>query len=134
MISGVKQLYQNILSPGYLNIFFVGTGFTLSPVPAVNMGIIDTLLLASGYIVIAVITLLIFKRGQSRKPDSQTMHTLFSLSLKFLLELLLALFWFIVAKKTSYASVLIFFILYLAFTLFTILVILKALKNKSLQN
>ena len=99
-----------------------------------NMGIRDTLLLASGYIVITVITLYIFKRGQSRKPDSQTMYTLFSLSLKFLLELLLALFWFIVAKKTSHASLLIFFILYLAFTLFTLVVILKTLKNKSLPN
>jgi len=98
------------------------------------MEIRDTLLLASGYIVITVITLYIFKRGQSGKPDSQTMHTLFSLSLKFLLELLLALFWFIVAKKTSHASVLIFFILYLASTVFTLSVILKALKNKSLQN
>jgi hypothetical protein len=130
----VKQLYQNILSLVFINIFIVGAGLTFSPVLGVNMGIHDILLLAFGYTVIAVITLFIFIRGQSRKADSQTMHTLFSLSLKFLLELLLALFWFIVAKKTSHASVLIFFILYLAFTLFTIFVILKALKNKSLQN
>jgi len=60
------------------------------------------------------------------------MHTLVSLSLKFLLELLLTIIWFILAKKTSSESVLMFFILYLAFSLFLILNILKALKNKSL--
>lgn len=134
MISPVKQLYKNILPLVFIYIFIVGAGFTSSPGLNVNTGICDTLLLASGYIVITAITLFIFKRGQSRKPDSQTMHTLFSLSLKFLLELLLALLWFIVAKKTSHASVLIFFILYLAFTLFIMFFILKALKNKSLQN
>jgi hypothetical protein len=55
-----------------------------------------------------------------------------AISLKFLLEMILALVWFIVAKKTALPSVLIFFVLYLALTLFTVLIILKTLKNRAL--
>jgi hypothetical protein len=46
--------------------------------------------------------------------------------------MVLAFIWFIVAKKTSLPSVLIFFVLYLTLTLYSIWVILKTLKNKSL--
>jgi hypothetical protein len=42
------------------------------------------------------------------------------------------LLWFIVAKKTSLQSVLMFFVLYLTLTLFTLCVILKTLKHKVL--
>jgi hypothetical protein len=42
------------------------------------------------------------------------------------------LLWFIVAKKTSLQSVLMFFVLYLTLTLFTLWVILKTLKHKVL--
>jgi hypothetical protein len=45
---------------------------------------------------------------------------------------MLALVWFIVAKKTSLQSVLMFFVLYLALTLYTLWVIVKILKNKAL--
>jgi hypothetical protein len=44
------------------------------------------------------------------------------------------LLWFIVAKKTSLPSVLMFFVLYLSLTLFTLWVIMKTLKNKALHN
>jgi hypothetical protein len=60
------------------------------------------------------------------------MHTLFSFSLKFLLELILVLTWFFIAKKTGLPSVLSFFVLYLTFTLFLILIILKPLKKRPL--
>ena len=67
-------------------------------------------------------------------PDVQTMHTLIAVSLKFILEMILALVWFILWKKNSLASVFIFFILYLSLSLFSIGVIMKTLKNKTLQN
>jgi hypothetical protein len=62
------------------------------------------------------------------------MHTLLSVSFKFIIELILALIWFIVAKKTTFHSVLLFFVLYLAFTLISIWLILKTLKYRSLKN
>jgi membrane protein implicated in regulation of membrane protease activity len=71
--------------------------------------------------------------GQKKTPGSQTIFSLVSVSLKFILEMVLALIWFLVAKKTEVSSVILFFVLYLAFTLFSILHILNTLKNKSLQ-
>jgi hypothetical protein len=46
--------------------------------------------------------------------------------------MVLALIWFIVAKKTSLISVVLFFVLYLALSLFSVWVILKTLKHKSI--
>lgn len=73
-------------------------------------------------------------QDQNKMPDVQTMHTLIAVSLKFILEMILALVWFILWKKNSLASVFIFFILYLSLSLFSIGVIMKTLKNKTLQN
>jgi hypothetical protein len=98
----------------------------------VYIAFIEVFALSSLFSVIAFITLLIFIRGQKKEPDSQTLHSLTSVSVKFLLDMVLALVWFIVAKKTSLAYVLIFFVLYLALSLFSIWVILKTLKNRSL--
>jgi len=92
----------------------------------------DIAILSSLFSVIALITLVIFLKGQTKEPGSQALYSLVSVSLKFLLEMALALIWFIVAKKTSLISVLLFFVLYLALSLFSICIILKALKNKSL--
>jgi hypothetical protein len=115
-----------------LNILLLGTGYFLVSVGGLNLFFIDIAILFSVFSVIALITLVIFLRGQTKEPDSQALHSLVSVSLKFLLELVLALVWFIVAKKTSLPSVLIFFVIYLTLTLFSIWVILKTLKNKSL--
>jgi hypothetical protein len=81
--------------------------------------------------IIAVITIIIFLRGQFKDPESQTLHSFVAIGLKFLLEMFLALVWFIVAKKTSLTSVLIFFVLYLTLTLFSVSIILNTLKNRS---
>jgi hypothetical protein len=97
-----------------------------------NLSIIEIVILSSLFSIIAFISLVIFLRGQIKEPDSQTLHSLTSVSLKFLMEIMLALIWFIVAKKTSIASVLMFFVLYLTLTLFLLWVVLKTLKNKSL--
>jgi len=128
----LKPLHKYILLLLLLNILLLGTGYFLFSVEILNIFYRDIAILSTVFSIIALITLVIFLRGQTKEPDSQTLHSLVSVSFKFLLELVLALVWFIVAKKTSLPSVLVFFVLYLAFTFFSILVILKTLKNKSL--
>lgn len=97
-----------------------------------TVSLTSILLLTLFFSLIAVITIIIFLRGQSKDPESQTLHSFVAIGLKFLLEIFLAFVWFIVAKKTSVASVLIFFVLYLTLSLFSISIILKTLKNRSL--
>lgn len=128
----MKPLHKYILLLLLLNILLLGTGYFLVSVANLNLFYSDIAILSSVFSIIVLITLVIFLRGQTKEPDSQTMHSLVSVSLKFLLEMVLALVWFIVAKKTSLPSVLIFFGLYLTLTLFSIWVILKTLKSKSL--
>ena len=81
---------------------------------------------------ISAVTTFIFLKGQTKEPDSQVVFSLVAIGLKFLLDIILAFIWFIVAKKTSLPHVLIFFVLYLTLTLFTVYVIVKTLKNKAL--
>jgi hypothetical protein len=80
----------------------------------------------------AFLSLVVFIKGLSREPDVQAMHTFVAVGIKFLIELFIALVWFVAAKKNSPAYILLFFVLYLAFTSFSIVVILKTLKKKSL--
>jgi len=128
----LKPVHRYILQLIFLDILFLGTGSL--PISIIGLKLIfsDLAILSSVFLVISIIVLIIFFNGQTKEPDSQTLHSLVSLSLKFLLELGLALGWFIAAKKTSFPSVLLFFVLYLTFTLFLIWVILKTLKDKSL--
>jgi len=111
-----------------------GTGFILVSSGILNVFFNDIVILSFLFSIINLLSIIIFLRGQNREADRQTMHTLVSVSLKFLLELILAFIWFIVAKKSTLHSVLMFFVLYLAFTLFSIWVILKTLKFRSLKN
>jgi len=115
-----------------LNVLIAGGGYFLISITNLNIKFSDIIILGSLFSVIALISLVIFFRGQTKDPESQTMHSLVSIVLKFLLEMVLALVWFIVAKKTSLPSVLLFFVLYLSLTLFTVLIMLRTLKNKSL--
>jgi hypothetical protein len=128
----VKPLHRYIFSILLLNILVIATGYFLSSGTDLNIIVGDIVLLSAFFSIIAITTIIIFLRGQTKEPDSQTLHSLVSVSLKFLLELALALLWFIVIKKTVLLSVIIFFVLYLTFTLFSVWIILKTLKNKSL--
>ncbi len=112
-------------------IFFLGS-LILSKTGAVFMSG-DFLLLLFFFNLITLTHLYIFFRGQTRDPGSSILYTLVSVSLKLLLEMVLALIWFIVIKKTSRASLYIFFVLYLTLAMFSLFVILKTLKNKSLK-
>ena len=81
---------------------------------------------------ISAVALVIFFRGRKREEKEQVMYSFVALSIKFLLELFLALAWFVIAKKTSITYVILFFVIYLTFSMLSIGFILKALKEKSL--
>jgi F0F1-type ATP synthase assembly protein I len=123
---------KNILALILLNALILLASYILIAAEKLTLSIGDIAILSGGFSVIAIITLVIFIKGQSKEPDSQTFHTLVAISLKFLLELIFALLWFFNSKKNSFEAVLIFFVLYLALSLFSIWLILKTLKNKAL--
>jgi len=128
----LKPIRNYFLILLFLNILFLGAGNFLILYYNLKLVLIDIGILGSAFSVITLITIVFFLKGQNKEPDSQTLYSLVSVSLKFLMELLLALVWFFVAKKTSITSVLLFFVIYLTLTLFSIWVILNTLKNKSL--
>ncbi len=128
----MKPLFKYILLLILLNVLILAAGYVLISAGVLTLPLSDIIILSVLFSVIVLCALSIFLRGQTKEPDSQTLHTLISVCLKVFLELVLALIWFIVTKKTTIPSVLVFFILYLALTLFLIWIVLKTLKNKSL--
>jgi len=130
----LRPIYKYILLLVLLNVLLLITTYFLVSIVKMNLNLTDAFVLSPSFSAIAIITLFIFFKGLAKEPDNQTLYFLVALSLKFLLELLLVLLWFIVAKKTSLPSVLMFFVLYLSLTLFTLWVIMKTLKNKALHN
>jgi hypothetical protein len=128
----LKPLYKYIFFLVLLNILLAVTGYILLYVLDLTIPYPDILILTLVFSIIALVTLIIFLKGQIKDPESQTLHSMVAVSLKFLMELVLALIWFIVAKKTSLQSVILFFVIYLTLTLFSLSVILKTLKNKAL--
>jgi hypothetical protein len=112
--------------------FLLLMGYVLVQIVHLKIPYSDILISSTVFSLIALITLLTFFKGQPKEPDSQTLYILVAISLKFLLDIIFALVWFIVAKKTYLESVLTFFVLYLTLTLFSISIILKTLKNKAL--
>ncbi len=118
-----------------LLLFFtliLASGYLISGWTRIAIPFSDLLILTGGFSVITLIIFFIFLRGTAHEKGSQVLHLLVALSLKLLMELVFALIWFLVVKKTKQETVVLFFILYLAFTMFSILSILNALKHKSL--
>jgi hypothetical protein len=115
-----------------INVLIIAGGCILVSLAEMQVRFGDIIVLSLAFSIISLVTITIFRRGQSRDPEAQTMHTLFSIGLKFLLDLVLALLYFIVAKKNSLQYVFIFFVLYLTLTLFSVIYILKTLKSKPL--
>lgn len=128
----MKLLLKYVLLLICFEILIVIAGSLLISTFGLDLSFSDIALLSLGYTFIALITIIVFFRGQTKDAGSQTMHTLVSLSLKFLIEMVLAVIWFLIAKKTELRYVILFFVLYLAFTLFSVILMLKTLKNKSL--
>jgi hypothetical protein len=108
--------------------------YALIETGTVKILIDDVIVISFVFALISTITVMIFHNGQKKETQSQVLYSLTAVSLKFLLEISFALIWFLLLKKNSTSSVVLFFILYLAFTLFSVFVILKTLKNKSLAN
>ena len=115
-----------------LDILVVIAGFFLLKIVDAGFRFSDLAALTLIFSLINLIILYVFFRGQRKDPSSQTIHIMISAGLKFLLEIVLALLWFFVCKKTSLYSLLLFFILYLAFTLLSTFAMLKTLKSRSL--
>lgn len=128
----MKILLKYIFVLLLLNVIVAAAVYLINSIAGIKIPYVGIISLSAAFSFIALITIVIFLRGQTREPESQTLFSLVSVGLKFLLEMVLALVWFIVAKKTSLQSVLIFFVLYLTLTLFSLLIIVKTLKNKSL--
>jgi len=112
---------------------FISAGWLLIVITDINLTAADLIILSSAFTAIAILVLFIFMRGRTKEPDSQVIYSMVSVSLKFILELVLVLVWFFIAKKTNLPSVILFFILYLSFTLYSTLHILNTLRSKSLQ-
>jgi F0F1-type ATP synthase assembly protein I len=87
---------------------------------------------ALSFTFISVVIMVVFFTGLKKDQAARTMHILVAISLKLLLELVLALVWFFIAKKTSYTALFLFFVLYLPFTVFTTFTMFNTLKTKSL--
>lgn len=124
---------SHCISLVFYTIIIICTGYLLNA-SGITIPFTDLTILSAVFAIIAGLVLFIFFRGQKMEPASQTMHSLVAMSVKLLLEMLFALIWFILAKKTSVQLVLLFFVLYLAFTLYSVLFILKTLRNKSIDN
>ena len=128
----VKSLFRNILYIIALSLFILSAGYLMIFQAGIAGNFKELTILTIVFLFICIVTFVIFQRGQSKDPQSQTLHTLVSVSVKLLLEMVLALLWFFAAKKTSSESVFMFFVLYLTFSLFSVLLILKTLKHRSL--
>ena len=111
-----------ILTAGAILVKNSSTDFTFS----------EYFLLSFSMASIAAAVILIFMRGQHREAKEEVMFTFTAIGLKFILELFLAMAWFLIAKKSSIQCVILFFVLYLTFSIFTVVCILKRLKKKSL--
>jgi len=128
----LKPLSKFIIYLAVFEILVLNAGYLIVSNYTTELHFSEVAFLSLFFSFITLIVLIIFFRGQSKEPGSQTMHTLVAIGLKFLIELVLAVIWFIIAKKTGLPSVILFFVLYLAFTLISVFIMLKTLKNKSL--
>lgn len=115
-----------------INFILLAAGYLLRDIGPATIHFGDLMLLAMCFSVINILSVFIFSRGIKRDTESQTMHLMVAISIKLPLEMVLALIWFFVAKKTYAPSVLLFFVLYLALSLYSISYILKTLKHNSL--
>jgi hypothetical protein len=115
-----------------LDLILLPAGYLLVSVTDVALRFSDIAILTLSFSAIVLLSLYIFSRGLKKDPASQTMHLMVAVSVKMLIEMVLALIWFIVAKKTFTSSLLLFFVLYLSFSLYSIIFMLNTLKTKPL--
>ncbi len=107
-------------------------GYAVSRLPGISFPFVELAVPALSFTFISVVIMTVFFTGLKKDQAARTMHILVAISLKLLLELVLALVWFFIAKKTSLSSLYLFFVLYLPFTVFTTFAMFNTLKTKSL--
>jgi len=128
----VKDFRKYSLIITLFSLLLLLAGFIIIKTTGLKILFSEIAFLIIFFAIINISALAVFFRGQSHEASSQTLHSLFSVSIKFLLELVLTLIWLIVLKKTAMALVIMFFLIYLAFSSFLLIVVLKTLKNRSL--
>ena len=126
----MKLILRNIFVTIILGCLIAGIGSLTLLLTGTEKLLSDLLIISSAFTLIIIVCISIFTEGQSKMPQKSFLYTIISMGIKLLLEMILAIFWFAVAKKNNLEVVLMFFILYLPFTMFLILTILKTLKNK----
>jgi hypothetical protein len=115
-----------------LDLLLIFAGYVLVTFTDVTLNFSEIAILVLSFSAIILLSFYIFSKGLKKEPASRTMYLLTALALKMLLEMVLALVWFIVAKKSFTSSILLFFVLYLAFSLYSIFLMLNTLKHKPL--
>jgi hypothetical protein len=131
MIS-INPLRKSLLNLLLIDLILVCTGLLFLYLTRINISIKDILILISAFSLIYIISFQIFFRGMKLRYRDQAMYSLVSIVLKFLLELVLALIWFVAAKKNTLPCVVLFFVIYLTLTLYLVSGMLKVLKTKPL--
>lgn len=115
-----------------LDLLLLSAGYLLVTFTCVTLLFSDIVILTFCFSAIVLLSIYVFSRGLKKEPASQTMHLMVAVSIKMLMEMVLALIWFFIAKKTFTSSLLLFFVLYLAFSLYSIIFMLNTLKIKPL--
>jgi hypothetical protein len=128
----VKPIIKHSILLLLIWILTIAAAYVVNNLFIIGFRTMEAAIAASVFALITFISMAIFFRGQTKEPESKIMHSLVAVGLKFLIELFFVFFWFFVFKKTSFSSVILFFVLYLTFTLFLIFTILKALKQRQL--
>lgn len=128
----MKLPYKNIIHLVILTVIILLTGWILIMKSEPGFDFRELAFLSLTFAVLVLVSMAIIYKGRKKDPDIQVMHLLVALGIKFIMDLVIALIWFFVLKKTSVSLVMLFFVLYLAFTLFSVLHALKILKYKLL--
>jgi len=115
-----------------ISLFFILTGLLITKLLEVPLKLDDLLILTLSFSSVNAIAGFIFLAGLRKDASGRTMHMMVSSSAKLILEMVLALIWFVVVKKTYLPSILLFFVLYLAFSLYSVFFMLNTLKSKPL--
>ncbi len=131
-MAALKKGFQYSLYLLILSILLVIAGLLFNITFNTGLALSDIIFLTLAFFAASVISLFIFFKGQTKDKQDQSFYTLVSTSLKFLTELVIALVWFLILKKTETTLIILFFVLYLTFTIFSIIVILNTLKNNTL--
>lgn len=132
MTCPVNRILKYFLLLILLPVILIPGGLILNLQVKTDIETVDLISLTFSFSITSLIVLIIFFKGQTKEKSGQPLYTLAAVTVKFLIEMVIALILFISAKKTSLSYILLFFVLYLTFSLFSIWVILNTLKNKSL--